>query len=189
MRSSNKPQKNFFPNKSVTSFTAGTLETYNYIDNNPSILHLNVKYVNHPDILSRNDKMISVNSSLQVDLMGQCSSEAFQTIQIAGTGGQNETVLGAKQSKGGKSIIALHSTVMAKDENGVRKRKSTIQPIHPEGTVITLTRNDVDHVATEYGIASLRGATLKERAKALIDIAHPDYRDWLTEEAKKLYLL
>jgi len=182
-------RKNYFKNKIVTAFSAGTKELFDYIDNNPNILHLAVNFVNQPSVVSRNDNFVSVNSTLQVDLMGQCCSEAIQTRQISGTGGQTETIIGAKESKGGRSVIALHSTRQVKQPDGTRKRISTIQPIHPEGSVISLSRNDVDFVCTEYGMAALRGATLKERARALINIAHPDFRDELEEEAKKLWLL
>ena len=182
-------KKNYFKNKIVTTFTKGTKETYDFIDDNPGILHLNVAFTNSPAIISKNDNMVSVNTSLQVDLMGQCASEAIGTNQISGVGGQNETAVGAKESKGGKSIIALHSTANIKAEGGGRERVSTIKSIHPEGTIITLTRNDVDFVVTEYGVAALRGATIRERAKSLINIAHPDYRDQLLEDAKKYYLI
>jgi acyl-CoA hydrolase len=181
-------RKNYFPNKIITTFTKGTKETYDYIDDNPSILHLDVAFTNSPEVFSRNDNIISVNTTLQVDLMGQCASEAIGTNQISGVGGQNETAIGAREAKCGKSVIALHSTANIRAQGGGRKLISTITAVHPEGTVITLSRNDVDFVITEYGIAALRGTTLKERAKALINIAHPDYRDRLTDEAKRYYL-
>jgi len=145
--------------------------------------------INSPSTISRNDNFVSVNTALSVDLMGQCCSEAIQTHQISGTGGQTETAIGAKESRGGKSIIAIHSTREIKQRDGSKKRISNINAIHPEGSVISLSRNDVDFVCTEYGFAALRGATLRERARALIDIAHPDYRDSLEEEAKRLWLL
>ncbi len=182
-------RKNYFRNKTVTAFSAGTKELFDYVDNNINILHLSIAFVNQPDVVARNDNFVSVNTTLQVDLMGQCCSEAIQTRQISGTGGQTETVLGAKESHGGRSIIALHSTRMIKQPDGSRKRISNIQSIHPEGSVISLSRNDVDFVCTEYGMAALRGATLKERARALINVAHPDYRAQLEEEAKRLWLL
>jgi len=182
-------KKNYFKNKIVTAFSAGSKELFEYVDNNPNILHLAIGFTNHPSVVARNDNFVSVNSTLQVDLMGQCCSEAIQTRQISGTGGQAETVIGAKESRGGRSVIAMHSTRHIKQPDGSRKRISTIFPVHPEGSVISLSRNDVDFVCTEYGMAALRGATLKERARALINIAHPDFRDELEEEAKKLWLL
>lgn len=182
-------KKNYFRNKIVTAFSAGSKELFDYVDNNINILHLAVSFVNLPEVVSRNDNFVSVNTTLQIDLMGQCCSEAIQTRQISGTGGQAETIIGAKESHGGRSIIALHSTREIKQPDGSRKRISTIFPVHPEGSVVSLSRNDVDFVITEYGMAALRGATLKERARSLINIAHPDYRDELEEEAKKLWLL
>ncbi len=182
-------KKNFFKNKTVTSFSSGSKEVLDYVDDNPGILHLDAKFVNHPAVFSQNDNIISVNTTLGIDLMGQCSSEAILTEQLSGTGGQTETILGAKESKGGRSVIALHSTRNLKQPDGSTKRISTIYPVHPEGTVISLARNDVDFVCTEYGMAALRGATLKERARALINIAHPDYRAELEEEAKRLWLI
>lgn len=179
-------KKNYFPNKIVTTFTLGSKETYDFIDNNISILHLDVKKTNSPHIVAKNDNMVSVNTTLQVDLMGQCASEAVGTAQISGTGGQVDTAVGAKMAKNGRSIIALHSTAMVKTGNGdERKRISTIVPVHGPGTVITLARADVDFIVTENGVAALRGASLKERAKALIKIAHPDFREELTEMAKR----
>ena len=110
-------------------------------------------------------------------------------MQISGTGGQTETASGARQSEGGKSIIALHSTANVKNENGVRERKSTILSVQPAGTVISLMRADIDYVVTEYGVASLRGASLRDRAMELVQIAHPDYRDQLMSEARKYHLV
>jgi len=181
-------KKNYYQDKIVTTFSMGTKDVYDFIDDNPNILHLDVAYTNSPEVFARNDKVTSVNTALQIDLMGQCASEAIGTNQISGVGGQTETAVGAKESKGGKSIIALHSTREIKTPEG-KKRISTINPVHPAGTVISLSRNDVDYVCTEYGMAALRGASLKERAKALINIAHPDYRAELEEGAKRWYLI
>ena len=167
----------------------GSKEVYDYVDDNPNILHMRSAYVNQPAVFSRNDNAVSVNTTLQIDLMGQCASEAIGTNQISGVGGQTDTAVGAKESKGGRSIIALHSTREIKQPDGTKKRISNIYPVHPAGTVISLSRNDVDFVVTEYGVAALRGASLKERANSLISIAHPDFRDELTEAAKKWYLI
>ena len=167
----------------------GSKDTYDFIDNNVNVLHLDVSFTNSPNVFSRNDNIISVNTALSVDLMGQCASEAIGTNQISGVGGQSETATGAKESKGGKSVIALHSTANVKTKDGSRQMISSIASVHPAGTVITLSRNDVDFVITEFGMAALRGATLRERAKALINIAHPDFRDQLTEDAKRYYLI
>ncbi|MBQ1434831.1 MAG: 4-hydroxybutyrate--acetyl-CoA CoA transferase [Clostridia bacterium] len=182
-------KKTYFKDKVVTAFSSGSPEVFEYIDDNPGILHLAVGFVNNPATFARNDNILSVNTTLGVDLMGQCSSEAVRTEQISGTGGQTETVIGAKESRGGRSVIALHSTRDLKQPDGTTKRISNLVSAHPEGTVISLSRNDVDFVITEYGMAALRGATLRERARALINIAHPDFRDELTEQAKRLWLL
>lgn len=181
--------KSYYQDKMVTSFTFGGKETYDFIDDNVGVLHINVAMSNSPYEVAKNNKMVSVNTTLQVDLMGQCASEAIGTMQISGTGGQVETAMGAKMAEDGKSVIALHSTAMVKNSAGERERKSTIVGIHPGGTVITMLRTDVDYVVTEYGVAALRGTSLKERAKALINIAHPDYRDQLTEDAMSYSLI
>lgn len=185
----NNRKKTLHRDKMVTTFTYGSKETYEFIDNNLGVLHLGVAYVNDPYIIAQNKKMVSINTTLQVDLMGQCASEAIGTLQISGAGGQVDTAVGAKMSEGGKSIMALRSTAMVKNKDGERVRKSTIVPVHPAGTVITLGRHDADYVVTEYGIAALRGASLRERAEALIRIAHPDYKDELREEAERYSFL
>ncbi len=176
--------------KFITAFSHGSKLTYDFINDNPSVLHLDVNKTNNPHIIAENHKMVSINTTLQVDLMGQCASEAIGTLQLSGTGGQVDTAVGAREAIDGKSIIALRSTAMIRNEGtGERQRKSTISAVHPEGTVITLTRAAVDFIATEYGVAALRGASVKERVKSLIKIAHPDYRDSLFEEAQRYHLI
>lgn len=181
--------KTLHKDKMVTAFSYGSKSAYEFLNNNPNVLHMEVGYTNDPSVIRQNRKMVSVNTTLQVDLMGQCASEAIGTLQISGTGGQTETASGARQSEGGKSIIALRSTANVKNEYGVRERKSTILSVQPAGTVISLMRSDIDYVVTEYGVASLRGASLRDRALALIRIAHPDYREQLMSEARKYYLI
>lgn len=185
----NNRKKTLYPDKIVASFSSGSKELYEFIDENPGILHLDVSAANSPYLVAQNEKMVSINTTLQVDLMGQCASEAVGTMQISGIGGQTDTAMGAKLSKEGKSIIALHSTAMVKDGKGGRKQISCIQAVHPAGTVISLSRADVDFVVTEYGAAALRGTSMKERARKLISIAHPDYRDELMEQAEQYHLL
>ena len=182
-------KKTYFPDRMITTFSYGDKKTYEFLDNNIGVLHLNVARTNSPFEIAKNDKMISINSTLQIDLMGQCASEAIGPLQISGIGGQMDTAVGAKMSKGGKSIIALHSTAMAKNKNGEKEQVSKIVCLHPGGTVISLLRADVDYVVTEFGVASLRGASLRERACSLINIAHPDYREQLRDEAKRNFLL
>jgi acyl-CoA hydrolase len=182
-------KKTLYRDRIVTTFSLGSKESYDFIDNNVGVLHLDVTKTNDPYVIAQNDNMVSVNTTLQIDLMGQCASEAIGTLQISGIGGQSETMIGAKMSRNGKAIIALHSTAMVKGSDGIRRRKSCIVSAHPSGTVISLLRSDIDYVVTEYGTAALRGASLAERARALINIAHPDYREELTQEAHSLYLL
>ena len=181
--------KTLHKDKMVTAFSFGSRSAYDFLDNNPNVLHLEVGYTNDPSVIRQNRKMVSVNTTLQVDLSGQCASESIGTLQLSGTGGQTETASGARQAEGGKSIIALHSTANVKNAAGGRERVSTIVPVQPAGMAISLMRADVDFVVTEYGVASLRGASIRERAAELINIAHPDYRDQLIYEAKKLYLM
>ena len=181
--------KTLHRDKMVTAFSYGSKAAYDFLNENPNVLHLEVGYTNDPAVIRQNRKMVSVNTTLQVDLMGQCASEAIGTLQISGTGGQTETASGARQSEGGKSIIALHSTANVRTADGDRERISTILPVQPAGTVISLMRSDVDFVVTEYGVASLRGASLRARAEALINIAHPDYREDLRRDARKYHLI
>lgn len=182
--------KNFNKDKFITAFSHGSKITYDFINDNPNVLHLDVNKTNNPHNIAMNNKMVSINTTLQVDLMGQCASEAIGTDQLSGTGGQVDTAVGAREAKDGKSIIALRSTAMIRTNGSdERQRQSTIKAVHPAGTVITLTRAAVDFVVTEYGVAALRGASVKERVKSLIRIAHPDYRDSLFEEAGKYHLI
>jgi acyl-CoA hydrolase len=182
-------KKTHYRGKMITTFSYGGKELYDFLDDNVSVLHLDVAHVNSPFEIAKNDKMISVNSTLQIDLMGQCASEAFGPFQLSGIGGQTDTAAGAKMSCGGKSIVALHATAMVKNEKGERERVSKVVSTHPAGTVISLLRADVDYVVTEFGVAALRGASLRERANAMIDIAHPDYRSQLREDAKRACLI
>jgi acyl-CoA hydrolase len=123
--------------------------------------------------------MVSINTSLQVDITGQCCSEALGTRQYSGTGGQTDTAVGAQISDGGKSIIALHSTVK-------NDTISTIVPILTPGAPVTLSRMDVDYVVTEYGVAALRGRSIRDRANNLIAVAHPDFRAEIREQVSRL---
>jgi acyl-CoA hydrolase len=122
--------------------------------------------------------MVSINTTLQVDLTGQCCSEALGVRHFSGTGGQADTAIGAQMSEGGKSIIALYSTVK-------NDTISTIVPTLSQGAAVTLSRNDVDYVVTEYGIAPLRGRSIKERVNNLIAVAHPDFRAELKKQARE----
>ena len=174
----NNSKKQLHPLQSVTTFAFGSKRMYDFIDDNPAIAILPVDYVNDPAVICRNDNMISINAALEVDLWGQVCAESVGTKHISGSGGQIDYVRGACQSKGGKSFIAFPSTAKG---GTISKIKSILTP----GAVCTTSKNDVDYIVTEYGLAHLRGRSLSERAKALIAIAHPDFRDELRFEAKK----
>ena len=133
--------------------------------------------------------MISINTSIEVDLTGQCCSESVGARQISGTGGQADTAIGAQRSKHGKSFIALYSTAEVRDPlTGEKVIKSKIVPTLEPGAAVSLSRNDVDYVDTEYGVAELRGTNIRERVKRLIQIAHPNFRETLEASAMKLML-
>ena len=178
----NNSRKQIHPGKTVTTFAFGSQRIYDYINDNPAIIILPVDYVNDPNVICRNDNMISINAAIEVDLWGQVCAESVGTKHMSGSGGQVDYVRGACQSRGGKSFIAFASTA----------KGGTISKICPTlaaGAVVTTSKNDVDYVVTEYGLAHLRGKSLGERAKQLIAIAHPDFRDQLTFEAKKRGML
>ena len=165
--------------KYVASFLMGTQKLYDFVNNNPDVLVLPVDYVNHPVEVMKEDNIVSINSCVQVDLMGQAASECVGLTQISGVGGQVDFIRGAAMAKGGRSILAFPSTA-------AKGTISKIVPLLDEGAAVTTSRNDIDYVVTEYGIAKLKGKTLKARAKALIQIAHPNFRDdlWKVYEAR-----
>jgi len=171
--------KTLWKGKMVGAFALGTKKLYNFIDNNLGVEFQQGKVTNDPHIIGQNYKMISVNTALQVDLYGQVCSQSMGHRHFSGTGGQLDTHRGAQLSPGGRGIIALHSAVKG---NTI----STIVPRLTEGAQVTVASQDIDTVATEFGIAELKGRTVKQRAEALIKIAHPSFRDWLHEEVEKL---
>ena len=164
----NNRRKTLQPGKSVAAFLMGTRRLYDYAHRNPAVMMAPVDYVNDPRIICQNDNMVSINSCVQVDLMGQAASETVGYKQISGTGGQVDFIRGAAMSRGGRAILAFPSTV--------KGRTSKIVPLLDEGAAVTTSRDDVDYVVTEYGAAHLKGRTLRDRARALIQIAHPDFR-------------
>lgn len=178
----NNSKKAIHRGQSVTTFAFGSQRIYDYIDDNPAMLLLPVEYVNDPNVICRNDNVISVNAALEVDLWGQVCAESLGTKHMSGTGGQVDFVRGACQSRGGKSFIAFTSTAK---KGTISRITSTLSP----GAVVTTSKNDVDYVVTEYGVAHLRGEPLSSRARQLIAIAHPDFRDELTFAAKKRGIL
>jgi acyl-CoA hydrolase len=177
----NNSKKTLYKNKFVTSFALGTQKLYDFIDNNMCVEFKSAAFTNDPYIIGQNHKMVSINTSIQVDLTGQCCSESIGLTQYSGTGGQADTAIGSQNSVGGKSIIALYST--AKNDT-----ISTIVPYLSLGAAVSLSRNDVDHVVTEYGVARLRGRSIRERVRELINIAHPNFREDLKKEAEKNHI-
>ncbi len=182
--------KQTHPGKMVAAFAMGTKELYDYIDDNPAVAILDGGYVNDPHTIAQNDNQVSINTSIEVDITGQCCSESIGSVQFSGTGGQADTAIGAQKSKNGKSIIALYSTAMVKDKaTGERKETSKIVCQLKSGAAVSLSRNDVDWLVTEYGAVNLRGTGLAERARLIISVAHPDFREALTNEAIALGIL
>ena len=172
-------RKTLNPGKFVANFMMGSKRLYDFADHNEDVLIMPVDYVNNPVIIGQHDRMVSINSCVQVDLFGQVCSEMIGSTQISGIGGQVDFVRGAAFSKGGVSIIAMPSTVKGK--------VSKIVPMLDVGSAVTTSRCDVDYIVTEYGIAQLKGQTIRERAKRLIAIAHPDFRAMLQEEFERRF--
>lgn len=165
---------------SIFTFALGDRALYDFIDDNPQAEAYPVEYVNNPAVIARNDRVVSVNATTQIDFHGACNSEYVGGRQFSASGGQVDFVRGAYMSNGGKSIIACHSTAA----------KGTISRITPTLTgPVTTGRNETHLVVTEYGMADMKGKTLSERAKALIAIAHPDFREELEREAHAMQLL
>lgn len=182
----NNTEKSIHKHKCVCTFALGTKRLYDFVDDNPCVEFLQGRYTNNPYVVGQNHKMVSINTTIEVDLTGQCCSETIGYKQFSSTGGQAETAIGAQLCKEGKSFIALYSTVDTKDKDGNIKTVSKITPMLKEGATVTLSRNDVHFVVTEYGVADLRGVSVEERVERLIKIAHPDFREELRVEAKKM---
>ncbi|WP_201582798.1 acetyl-CoA hydrolase/transferase family protein [Psychrobacter jeotgali] len=176
-------KKSLHPEKVVFSFALGSKKLYDYLDDNPSILVLNGAYVIDPYVISQNDNMVSINTAIEVDLTGQVCSESIGQVQFSGSGGQTDTAVGAQMAKNGRSIIALYSTAMVKNDQGERVETSKIVTTLKRGAIVTLSRNSIDMIATEYGMVSLKGTNVKERIERLISIAHPKFREALRQEA------
>ena len=176
--------------KVVTAFALGNKKLYEFMDDNIGIEVRNCAEVNDPYVIAQNDNQISVNTTLEVDLTGQCCSESLGSTQFSGTGGQADTAIGAQMSKNGKSFIVLYSTAMVKDPvTGEREEKSKIVCQLKAGAAVSLSRNDIDFLATEYGVVSLRGTNIKERVEKIISVAHPKFREELIADAKKVGLI
>ncbi len=170
----NNRKKKIHPNKLVTSFALGTNKLYNYINDNPAINFLDIDYVNDPHVIRRNPKVIAINSAVEIDLTGQICADSIGKYQYSGIGGQMDFMRGAALSEGGKPIIAVNSRT--------HKGVSRIVPYLQQGAGVVTTRGHIHYVVTEYGVAYLYGKNLRQRAKSLIEIAHPDDREFLTQQ-------
>jgi acyl-CoA hydrolase len=176
-------RKTLYPGKIVGAFALGTSRLYEMVRENPSVMFLQGRHVNHPMVVAKNDAMISINSGFCVDLGGQVCSESIGSLQYSGTGGQADTAVGAAHARGGRNVIAVKST--ANTKAGVA---SNICAQLPAGSVVSLSRNDVDYIVTEYGVAPMRGRSVRQRVDNLVAVAHPDFRAQLREDAKRLAL-
>ncbi len=178
----NGEKKTLLPGKVVASFILGSQKVFDYMDDNPVFEFRPTLFVNDPFTISRNDKMISINSALEVDITGQVCADSIGPRNYSGFGGQVDFIRGAARSEGGKPIIAFTSTA----KNGTISR---ITPFLKPGAGVTTTRGDVHYVVTEYGVADLYGKPVSERVKSLIKIAHPNFRDELERYAKEVKFL
>jgi itaconate CoA-transferase len=175
-------RKNLHPMKNVFTVAEGTGEMYRFMNNNPSMESYPVSYTNNPDVIAKNDNLVSINSIIQVDLLGQCNAESLDGHEYSGTGGQLDYVRGAYNSRGGKSILAFYSTARKGQVSRVVSRLDS-------GAVITTPRMDVHYLVTEYGAVNLKGKSTRERALDIISLAAPRFRDSLLREAENMYLL
>ena len=175
-------KKNYLPGKMVATFALGSKKLYQFLHRNPSVEMHPVDFTNDPYLAGQNDNLHAINATMQIDFIGQCGSESLGFLPYSGTGGQTDFVRAANRSRGGKAFIVLPST--AKHDT-----ISRIVPTLTAGTHVSTSKNDINYVVTEYGVAQLRGKTAHQRCEALINIAHPDFRGELREAAKSMKLL
>lgn len=175
----NGKEKSIWPNKIVGAFAYGSKDLYDFINQNPLVELQPASVVNDPYRIGRNHKMVSINTAVEIDITGQICSESIGHREISGVGGASETHIGAQRSEGGKGIIAIRSTAKG---GTVSKIVFELKP----GSKVSISRNDIDTVVTEYGVAKLRGKSTSERVRALIKIAHPDFREELTEKCRNV---
>ena len=178
-------RKTLHPGKIVAGFLMGSKRLYDWVDDNPMIELHRTEYVNDPFVIAQNERMVAVNSAIEVDLTGQVCADSIGPKLYSGAGGQLDFIYGASRSKNGVPIIALPSIVTMKDGKVLSKIVSLLK----YGAGVVTTRNHVRFVVTEFGVAELYGKTIRQRAQALINIAHPDFRDELTNQAKELHYL
>jgi acyl-CoA hydrolase len=177
-------RKRIDPFQMVFTFAAGSRRQYDFIDRNSRVRGCPVDYTNLPQNIMRNERVVSINNTAEMDLQGQAASESAGHRHVSGTGGQLQFVRGAYASPGGKSFICLASTYERRGE-----RRSRIVPALAEGNVVTTPRTDIMYVVTEYGMVNLKGKSVAERVKALVSIAHPDFREELGREARERKLV
>jgi acyl-CoA hydrolase len=175
-------RKSLWKGKFIATFALGTKRMYSFVEDNPGVLLLRGSYVNDPYVVAQNDNMVSINTAISVDLTGQVCSEAIGTRHYSGTGGQLDTHRGASMAKNGKGIIALRSTAK-------KGTVSTIVPLLPLGSPVTVPRQDTDYVVTEFGIARLKGLNVFQRVESLLNISHPDFRSELRKQASEVGLI
>ena len=180
----NGSKKNIDRFRQTYAFGAGTKKMYDYLDENPELMSAPVDYTNDVRTIAQLDNFVSINNAVDFDLFGQINAESAGTKHISGAGGQLDFVLGAYLSKGGKSIVCCSSTFTRKDGT----IESRIQPTLAQGSIITDTRANTHYLVTEYGKVCLKGLSAWERTEKIISIAHPDFRDWLIEEADKMHI-
>ncbi len=181
----NGSRKSLHPNKITCGFLLGTKRLYDWVDNNPMVELHRTEYVNDPFVVAQNDRMVAINSAIEIDLTGQVCADSIGTRLHSAVGGQLDFIYGASRSKGGVPIIALPSTSTQRN----RTVLSRMVPILKPGAGVVTSRNHVHYIATEYGVAELYGKTIRQRTKALINIAHPDFRDEITAQARELNYL
>lgn len=171
--------KNKFPGMIVASFVVGSRKLYDFLDDNPMVQMLNAEYVNNPDIIRKNPKVVAINSAIEIDLSGQVCADSIGSKIYSGVGGQMDFIRGASLSEGGKPIIALTSTT--------KYGESKIVPFLKQGAGVVTTRAHVHYVVTEYGVANLYGKTIEERVRLLINIAHPAHREELERQSRLMF--
>jgi acyl-CoA hydrolase len=175
-------KKNYLPGKMVATFSLGSKKLYQLMERNPALEIHPVDFTNDPYLASQNDNLVAINATLQIDLLGQCGSESLGHVPYSGTGGQSDFVRAANRSRGGKAFIVLPST--AKGDS-----ISRIVPMLTPGTHVSTSKNDINYVVTEFGVAQLRGKSAGQRAREMIAIAHPTFRPELTQAAQRMNLL
>jgi acetyl-CoA hydrolase len=178
-------RKSLHPGKIIAGFILGTKKLYDWVDDNPMIELHRTEYINDPFVIAQNERMVAINSAIEVDLTGQVCADSIGPKLYSGVGGQLDFIYGASRSKGGVPIIALPSTTVLKDGTLVTR----IAPMLKQGAGVVTSRNHVRFVVTEYGVADLYGKSIRERARQLIGIAHPDFRAELESQAKDLHYL